>query len=54
MRVSAELETSQIALYSLIWAIYGVIIGKKEGDPCIHTLVLTRYRLIIRINLVIW
>jgi len=26
MRVSAELETSQIALYSLIWAIYGVII----------------------------
>jgi len=26
----------------------------KEGDPCTHTLLLIRYRLIIRINLVIW
>ena len=26
MIVSADLETRQIAIYSLIWAIYGVII----------------------------
>jgi len=46
MRVSAELETRQIALYSLIGAIYGVFIlkllpiGKRRGIPCTHTLVL--------------
>ena len=53
MIVSTDLETRQIAIYSLIWAIYGVIIpttNMQEGDPCTHTLVLTKYRLIIRIN----
>ncbi len=36
MIVSADLETRQIAIYSLIWAIYGVInpttnCGKRRG-----------------------
>ena len=53
MIVSSYLETRQIAIYTLIWAIYGVIILQEE-DPCIHTLDLTRYRFIIKINLVNW
>ncbi len=43
MIVSADLETRQIAIYSLIWAIYGVIIPTTnmpvKGGGSLHTYV---------------
>ncbi len=42
MIVSADLETMQIAIYSLIWAIYGVInptTNAVKGGGSLHTYV---------------
>ena len=43
MIVSADLETRQIAIYSLIWAIYGIYYSNYEyavkGGGSLHTYV---------------